>query len=140
MTDLQQTILTYVGLLERGAFENEGYPLLDLLAIPWTIQPFFTAAVQTDMVSSGLWVLAQMFSVFRGYRRVGVGNRNIARFFRGYIYYLLLQLPPLIERGPHEPQRARLHNMNSNGGGVASVEQEGLDWSGAPNEVSNSEM
>lgn len=66
--------------------------------LQWTVQPFNDGPVQFDNVSCGVWVIAQMFAVMRGFRRVGINNRGISRWFRDHIYYLLLQLPLVADR------------------------------------------
>lgn len=93
-----QCIIDYVDILLDGANHQLARARREARDVQWTIRPLLDDAVQLDSVSCGMWSIAQMFAVLRGYTITGINHTDATGWFRSYILFLLLQLPPALER------------------------------------------
>ncbi|KII84489.1 hypothetical protein PLICRDRAFT_117716 [Plicaturopsis crispa FD-325 SS-3] len=70
---------------------DRGYPL-SADAADWTAHPVLDTACQTNGYDCGLWVLASMVSIFRGYHVTGLREADMA-WFRAYLLSSIIALP-----------------------------------------------
>lgn len=58
----------------------------------WTARPILTEPVQSNNYDCGLWVLAQMTAVLRGFEITGLYENDMPAF-RHYLHVLIAHIP-----------------------------------------------
>lgn len=69
-----------------------GYQLPIIMDEGWTAFPVNVEVVQRSPVTCGVWVLAQIAAVLRGYHVTGISENGIS-LFRDILYQLVLVQP-----------------------------------------------
>ncbi|KZP28753.1 hypothetical protein FIBSPDRAFT_728861 [Athelia psychrophila] len=71
---------------------QQGHPCLQYNFTGWTAQPLLASCAQWNGFDCGVWVLAVMQSVIRGYDTTSLEDTDISAF-RKHILHLILKLP-----------------------------------------------
>jgi len=71
------------------ASNREGHPLHIITEEGWTTQPLLLHAVQNDHHSCGLWVLACIAAVLRGFHTTGLRERELPAFRQTLLRHIL---------------------------------------------------
>ncbi|KAJ2917427.1 hypothetical protein MD484_g3033, partial [Candolleomyces efflorescens] len=74
------------------AATEHGYSHLPPVDSRWVGNPFLVQSAQTSTYSCGLWVLALVAAIIRGYHLPGLGEHDLERF-RNLLYWWTLTLP-----------------------------------------------
>jgi Ulp1 family protease len=79
-----------VARLSSIAHQRRGSNKIDLKG--WIARPLIVQPLQTNNYDCGLWVLAAIEAVLRGYHSPGMREGDIAAF-RHYLHLLVLRIP-----------------------------------------------
>lgn len=89
-----QEIVSLVKNLVLAANLN-GHRLHVITEEGWTARPVITSALQSGPVSCGLWVVASIAAILRGYHLTGLSEDDMKNL-RSLLYHHVLYLPSAV--------------------------------------------